>query len=184
MKSFKTFSKEKVAPPLVYLDMDGVLFDFFGAWLNLRLKKSQNESWEILKHLPPIEVKKDLEEIGKDSEDFYSNLEPLPGGEKILAFLRENNIKFKILSAPLPNSPGSILGKKKSLEKIGLQDTPATFTSDKWLYAITNNTPNILVDDFGDNIKKWEEAGGVGIKHDEETTDNTISLLTKYILEG
>ena len=40
------------------------------------------------------------------------------------------------------------------------------FTSNKHKYAVNRLTgkPNILIDDKIDNIKRWEQAGGIGIR--------------------
>jgi len=34
-----------------------------------------------------------------------------------------------------------------------------------------------LIDDFGKNIKAWEAAGGIGIKHDNDTVNQSIAKL-------
>ena len=39
-------------------------------------------------------------------------------------------------------------------------------THNKSAYAKQpDGNPNILIDDYGDNIQKWESAGGIGIQH-------------------
>ena len=45
------------------------------------------------------------------------------------------------------------------------------FTSQKNKYAISNNKPNILIDDMSSNIKMWEEKGGIGIHYRAEKHD-------------
>ena len=42
---------------------------------------------------------------------------------------------------------------------------------------------NALIDDYGENIKKWEAAGGVGIKHKDATVQNTVNPLDAEISE-
>jgi hypothetical protein len=43
--------------------------------------------------------------------------------------------------------------------------------------------PNVLVDDHGEKIAKWQAKGGIGIKHDDATTDSTIEQLSKIYLQ-
>ena len=51
-------------------------------------------------------------------------------------------------------------------------------TADKGMYAKqADGTANILIDDFGYNIKKWKSAGGIGIQHTNGTVNNTIKQL-------
>ena len=44
-----------------------------------------------------------------------------------------------------------------------------------------DGTPNGLIDDFGENISKWESAGGIGIQHADSSVANTISKLEKEV---
>jgi len=37
--------------------------------------------------------------------------------------------------------------------------------SQKQNFAMTNNKPNVLIDDHEKNIKEWESKGGIGIHH-------------------
>jgi hypothetical protein len=55
-------------------------------------------------------------------------------------------------------------------------------TGDKGMYAKqADGTPNILIDDFGYNIKKWQSAGGIGIQHTNGSVGNTINQLKKIL---
>ena len=183
MLSFKEFLTEAKKKPMVYLDMDGVLCDFFAAWWEFHKKNAKKmyaaESWEDLKKIPKNVRDKELETL-PNAEEFFATLKPLPGGKKIVHFLRDNDIPFQILSTPLGSDrEGSISGKTKWLEAHGLGNVKANFEENKAKYA---KKGDILVDDYGVNIAKWNLAGGVGIKHDEDTTDNTLELLAKYLL--
>ena len=51
-------------------------------------------------------------------------------------------------------------------------------TSNKSVHATQpDGTPNILIDDFGRNVKEWKSGGGIPIKH--KTANQTISELKK-----
>jgi hypothetical protein len=167
--------------PHLYLDMDGVQADFFGAWAKQHnqshWKAVQNKAQEIeiLAHSSPKEV-----------YDFFINLEPLSGGKEVLKWIKQNNIPFTVLSAPLrgPYAQYSIQAKKDWLDKFNPGTSQsAIFTSEKFKYAKTNNTINVLVDDFSPYLQKWSDAGGVAVKHEEEHDDTKSYITTINTLE-
>jgi len=60
----------------------------------------------------------------------------------------------------------------------------AIFTPDKFKYAVSDGSPNVLVDDFGPYLKAWQDAGGIAVKHEDEhdmpsSGDETIKTLEK-----
>lgn len=161
--------------PHLFLDMDGVQADFFGKW-------AEEHNVEHYKYIPHFE--KAIEELANSNPDrvreFFSTLEPLPGGKVIVNWLKTNRIPFTVLSAPLrgPYYKDSIQGKKEWLDKYlpGYSST-AIFTRDKYKFAKINGVTNVLVDDFGKYINEWVEAGGIGVKHENENTNRTIQRL-------
>ena len=55
-------------------------------------------------------------------------------------------------------------------------------SSKKEKYATDNlGIPNILIDDFGININKWEKKGGIGIKHKDYKFTRTKEKLLELI---
>ena len=167
--------------PHLYLDMDGVQADFFGAWADKHnvshWKAIQNKENEIeeLAHSTPEEV-----------YNFFRNLRPLPGGMEIIGWAQENNIPYTVLSAPLrgPYADASKQAKKDWLDEFHPGSSGnAIFTSAKFKYAVTNGVPNVLVDDFGPYIQKWTAAGGIPVKHEDETEVSTAAADTIARLE-
>jgi 5'(3')-deoxyribonucleotidase len=168
--------------PHLYLDMDGVQADFFGAWAN----KHNVEHYKAIK-----DKEKEIDELANSSGDqvynFFRTLAPLKGGMQIINWLHSNKISFTVLSAPLrgPYAKASIQAKKDWLD----EHNPGTsgnaiFTSAKYKYAKSDGTPNILVDDFGKYLDAWHSAGGIAVKHEDEfevpnTGARTIEALTK-----
>lgn len=168
--------------PHLYLDMDGVQADFFGAWA----KKLGVSHWKaiddkekeinILAHSNPEQV-----------YDFFRNLKPLKGGMTLVSWLKSNDIPFTVLSAQLrgPYGDASIQAKKDWLDEYNPGSSAnAIFTQNKHKYAITNGVPNVLVDDYGKYLNAWSAAGGIAIKHEDEYEDpnsveNTITQLKK-----
>ncbi len=168
-------SEKKTKMPHLFLDMDGVQADFFGAW-------ARKHGVPTYKEIPNRES--DIEELAHSSADnvynFFHDLDPLSGGMQIIGWLKKNKIPYTVLSAPLrgPYAGASIQAKKDWLDKYNpgtSQD--AIFTSKKQQYAITNNVKNVLVDDFGPYIEKWTNAGGIPVKHEDQNTQATIQAL-------
>ena len=173
MKSFKEYMKVMEAEktkPQIYIDLDGVLADFFGElWNMYQENNTKEDAWEDLKReLSPSEQDKLVRSINNPI-DFFANLDMLPGGKILITWLQKNNIPFRILSAPLSGDKksDSIEGKREWLNQHGLESVPAIFTSNKQDYAMSNGVSNILIDDFGKNITAWKKQGGIGIKYDD-----------------
>lgn len=168
--------------PHLYLDMDGVQADFFGAWA-----KRHN-----VQHYKSIQDKeKEIDMLAHSSEkevyDFFRNLDQLQSGKQIVRWLKQNNIPFTVLSAPLrgPYSKASIQAKKDWLDQYNPgTSSNAIFTGAKYKYATKDNQSQVLVDDFGKYLNAWQAAGGIAIKHEDEyedknTAENTIKQLEK-----
>ena len=96
MKITELLTEDTNKKPHLYLDMDGVQADFFGAWAEL-------EKVMHYKHITdPEEAILRLAKSGpRKVYEFFRDLDPLPGGQKIIAWLRYHQIPFTVLSAPL-----------------------------------------------------------------------------------
>ena len=46
-------------------------------------------------------------------------------------------------------------------------------------YALINGVQNILIDDRANNIHKWKEAGGYGIKY--QANENDVSEISRAL---
>jgi hypothetical protein len=67
-------------------------------------------------------------------------------------------------------------------EHLSPQPKDIVITPNKPKYATQpDGTPNFLIDDRGDNISKWEAAGGIGIKYqaDEDSLDVVVQGLKR-----
>ncbi len=142
--------------PIIYCDMDGVLCDFFSAVQRLTDKPikslSVSQMWALC----------------REQADFWENLEWMDGGRsvwKVVAHYRGH-----ILSSLPYSDPNSGPGKRKWLRNnIGLSDPERIHLvnrrSKKQNFAISNQAPNILIDDFFKNTNEWQAAGGNAILH-------------------
>ena len=168
--------------PHLYLDMDGVQADFFGAWAD----KHNVSHWKAIQ-----DKEGEIEELANSTPEqvysFFRNLRSLKGGQEIIAWLHSNKIPFTVLSAPL-RGPFADISKQAKRDWLD-EHNPGTsgnaiFTSKKQQFAITDGTRNVLVDDFGPYIQKWIDAGGIPVKHEDEAevptaAADTISQLEK-----
>ena len=146
---------------VIYLDMDGVIADFFGEWAN----------WEAVHHWKDIYNKrKSLAKLKQT--DFFFRIKPFKDSEflvdKVEQTAREFNVEWGICSSPLRGDrDNSTYWKRRWLEKHGwLPDVHnLIFTQNKAKYARVyhDGSPNILIDDKPSNIQEWEKSGGKGI---------------------
>ena len=160
----------------VYVDMDGVLADFFGAW-----KRLVGKDWREIKDLDSA-----LQKI-RDKDDFWLNIPLTPNAMNLLGLVKQLKGSYNILSAPLPNDPNSEPHKRQWIEKnlSAFPPSKVIITSNKSVHATQpDGTPNILIDDFGQNIAKWQAAGGVGFKHKDHKFERTVKNLKQHMSEA
>lgn len=167
--------------PHVYLDMDGVQADFFGAWS----KRSGVNHWKAIAD-KESEINELAHSSAKQVYDFFYNLEPLSGGMKVIRWLKKHNIPYTVLSAPLrgPFKDASVKAKKDWLDKYhpGSSGT-AIFTDKKYMHAMDGGRPNVLIDDFGKYLSAWASHGGIAVKHEDQYEDPDTSKHTIEKLE-
>jgi len=160
----------------VFVDMDGVLADFFGEW-----QKLIGKDWRKVKDIEPA-----LQKI-RDKDDFWLNLPLLPQAKNLLNVIKQVKGSYTILSSPLPNDPNSEPHKREWIKK-NLDFFPpenVIITHDKAKFAKNKDgTPNILIDDFGKNIASWEAAGGEGFKHKDHKFERTAKAIKKHMGEA
>ena len=154
----------------IYVDMDGVLADFFGVWTKMVGVKNWKEVKDVDSALDMIRAQK----------DFWINLPLTSNASKLLNSIKKVKGNYTILSSPLPDDPNSEPQKREWVKKMlsGFAPKRVIITHNKSAYAKQpDGTPNILIDDYGDNIQKWESAGGIGIQHSDKNADPTVSKL-------
>ena len=92
----------------IYVDMDGVLADFFGVWTKMVGVKQ----WKDIKNVDGA-----LDMI-RDKKDFWINLPLAPNASKLLNSIKKVKGNYNILSSPLPNYPNSEPHKREWVKKI------------------------------------------------------------------
>ena len=171
-----TEAKELARSSTIYVDMDGVLADFFGAWAKLMGK----DHWTKIDDVMPA-----LQKI-RDTENFWLDLPLTSNAQNLLGLIKDIKGEYVILSSPLPDDPNSEPHKREWIENNLKFFLPkdVIITHDKAKYATTEDgTPNILIDDYGVNIQKWEAAGGIGFKHKDHKFERTSKAIKQHMQE-
>lgn len=156
--------------PEVYVDMDGVLADFFGAWAKLDNKD----------HYKDIDNPEAKLQLVREHPTFWLDLPVLPNAGRLLGAVKKYAGSYKICSSPLAGDPNSEPHKRIWVKEhlAAFPPTDVIITHNKAAYALqADGTPNILIDDFGKNIRNWNAAGGIGIKHKDYKLERTIADL-------
>ena len=79
----------------IYVDMDGVLVDFFKAWADVMGVKTFRDIKNIDAGLEKI----------KQTKDFWINLEKTPNADNLLNIIKDVKGSYSILSSPMPGDP-------------------------------------------------------------------------------
>lgn len=156
----------------VYLDMDGVLANFFG-----KVEEVYHvDHWK--------ELNMDVVIAKIQNTNFFLKLDEFPTANKLVREVENmTGGDWGICSSPLRGDHfNSAYWKRRWLEErdfIPREWKKLVFTPNKEKYARASFTgePNILVDDKYSNVDKFTNAGGIGIRYQA----NEDSL--EYVLE-
>ena len=167
--------------PTVYLDMDGVLADFFGG-----VEKMYGvEHWKQLTNDKTKDLKKEvIDRI--TGTDFFATLPKFQSADGLIDMVKKfTGGKFSINTSPLRGDHENS-GKYKKVWISNNIDTPDEIivTGRKESYAKDKGTgtPNILIDDRPINIQRWQGAGGYGILYqaNRDSLDKVKNALEAY----
>jgi predicted kinase len=149
----------------LYCDMDGVIVDFEHGYNRLTGRDAPGFS-------SPYDKNEFWDAITKAGAEFWADLEWMSDGQQLWDYIKQYNPK--LLTAPSMD-PSSKEGKLQWIEK-HIPGTKAIFKQAKYKQELAS--PNaILIDDREDNIERWIEAGGIGIRH--TSAQSTIKQLQK-----
>ena len=148
--------------PIVYLDMDGVLADFFGGveflygvdhWKELTNDKTKDLKKQVIDRIT--------------GTDFFAVLPKFPTADALIDMVKKfTGGNFSINTSPLRGDhENSAKYKKLWIQNNIEQPDEIVVTGRKETYAKNKGTgtPNILIDDRPINIQRWQAAGGYGI---------------------
>jgi hypothetical protein len=146
--------------PTVYLDMDGVLADFFGGveklygvshWKQLTSDKSKDLRQDVIDRIT--------------GTNFFETLPKFPTADTLIGMIKKfTGGRFSILTSPLRGDhDNSAQWKKVWINQNIEQPNETIVTGRKEKYATTDGISNILIDDRPINIQNWQNKGGYGI---------------------
>lgn len=168
MKAYEFKSPKR---PIVYVDMDGTLADFFGAIS----KEHGVDYWREI-HRQDLGI----DQVAKNP-GFFSKLPKLPNAGRLIKGILDQVGKYSILSSPLLSNVEQSSEEKVEWLKKHLPNHPPQaiiFDHEKYKYARqADGTPNILIDDWDTNINLWEANGGIGILYSDENYQEALEKL-------
>lgn len=163
---------------IIYLDMDGVIADFFGGLA----KRCHVAHWKDIMDIQSI-----LEEIRGTT--FFNELLEFDTTMRLIDSVRSiadrTGNEWGICSSPLRGDrDNSAHWKRNWLEVHGYMPKVKNlvFTRSKEKYAINSidGTGNILIDDKPDNINRWEDKGGKGLLYQANKDDVADLIYNLY----
>ena len=164
----------KKAKPIVYLDMDGVIADFFGGVEKMFGVKHWKE---LTSKLAGGELKQEVIDRITGS-NFFSTLPKFSSADALIQLIKSaTGGKFSILTSPLiGDHENSAMQKKKWIASTIEQPEEVIVSGRKEKCAKQKDgTPNILIDDRPTNIERWNAKGGFGILY-QANRDSIIKV--------
>ncbi len=158
----------------VYVDMDGVIADFFAA-----IEKRYN-----VKHWKEVDINQSIQDL--KGTDFFGTIPKFKTSDKLIGFIDNlTNGEWVILSSPLRyDNDNSAFWKRHWLAKHNYTPSDAIFTGRKEKYARNRaySLGNILIDDKPKNIEKWIAKGGIGILYqaNQDSLQELYNKVEKY----
>jgi len=163
--------------PEVFLDMDGVIADFFGEYAKL----ADAENYRAI----PGNLRSPLLDKMQGT-DFFYRLPKFSTADTLVSLLTRVFGHYNICSSPLRGDHKNSEQMKRAWIKDNLKQQPKniiiTPNKPKNAPAVQHDgTPNILIDDRNTNITQWEQAGGIGIKYqaDEDSLEVVVEGIKK-----
>lgn len=158
-------------PYTIYSDMDGVLVDFMRGSREALGKAFDDPSYNT-------KEKRDERKVALSRHKlFWENLPVERDFDQLWSFIK--NFEPHILTAyaewdEANCKHGKVIWNQKHLHvphdrfHMVLRENKRYFAKDH--DGSHFGRPNVLIDDFPDNIKEWEAAGGIGILHTNAST--------------
>jgi 5'(3')-deoxyribonucleotidase/nicotinic acid mononucleotide adenylyltransferase len=156
--------------PNVYVDMDGVLADFFTALAKFRGVDHWKDGGQE-------DVQDSITAI--QGTNFFSTLPVFDTASQVINSVKAfTGGEWYINSSPLRGDhENSTKHKLEWIKKNNFDPADVIITGRKESYAINKQTnqPNILIDDKPSNLERWKNKGGIGIRY-QATQDNPLRV--------
>ena len=167
--------------PKVYVDMDGVIANFYAGVT------------AVTGHAEPRELAlQDMEDTMASfaGTDFFYKLPKYEQADQLIAMVdKMTGGDWYILSSPLKyDREGSAKYKAAWVKKyLNIQPKGMHFTGDKAQFATQpDGTPNILIDDYPKYLNSWKEKNGIGVQYKGHVgnIEDVKATLDKYLGAG
>ena len=164
--------------PIVFLDMDGVIADFFSEYAKMAGVEDGN-----YRKIPRNKIDPTLNAM--KGTDFFNRLPKIATADQLTKLaVGYTGGDYSILSSPLRGDKDNSARWKKVwlAREMQIQPRNVIITNNKAAYAKSKGIANMLIDDHGSNIQKWNAAGGHGIKYqaDEDSLQTVVAGLKAY----
>ena len=179
MSTRKIGEQSEQSKPTVYVDLDGVLADFFSEYAKLAGIESGN-----YRKIPRAAIDPTLNKMV--GTDFFNRLPKIRTADKLLQLVTKyTGGEYTILSSPLRGDKDNSSKWKRTwiARELHPQPKETIISGRKESLAVQpNGTPNILIDDRGVNVERWKSRGGFGIKYqaDEDSLDVVVNGFKQY----
>ncbi len=166
--------------PLVYVDMDGVIADFFSALAKFRGVDHWKDGGDD-------SVQDSIKAIA--GTNFFSTLPVFPTAKQLITIVTAfTGGSWNINSSPLRNDHANSKKHKVDwLKDNGFTPNDIIITGRKESYANgSTGTPNILIDDKPSNIERWTAKNGIGIRYQANKdslskVSNAFDIIKQYM---
>jgi len=171
---------------MIYLDMDGVIADFFSEVAH----RFDAEHWKSIQE-------KEVKFAQLANTNFFDTIPCFFDDEgnnvsaQIVDLVKQvewsEEIKWGICSSPMRGDEhNSAWHKRNLLIRMGfmpeVEDCIFTSNKHKYAFSLMDGLPNILIDDKPENIMRFRNAGGVGIRF--QTDEDDIEYLEYQLYEA
>jgi 5'(3')-deoxyribonucleotidase len=164
----------------IYCDMDGVLADLLAGIAEIdNLTPQQVAKFRKDNNAFDVYLTSRKKHYDEHNPHLFLNLPWMRDGKRLWTYIGKYDPW--ILSAHTRNwQPNCKADKIRWIHK-HLKPRPSkthlVLRAEKKDHAVTNGTPNILIDDYPQNIQQWKAEGGIGILH--VSASRTIAQLKK-----
>lgn len=162
----------------IYLDMDGVLADFFHEYAKLAGTPADEVGRHDYRNIP-VNLREPMLDkmIGTD---FFYRLPKFPSADGLVSLVLKYVPTYNICSSPLRGDNANCEKWKRAWIKTNLSPQPSEIiiTGMKERHAVNaDGSPNILIDDRGQVLERWRGRGGIGIKY--QADENSLNIVAK-----
>lgn len=158
----------------IFIDLDGVMFDFESHFNNLYKVRhsdvSDDEMWDTVNLVNP--------------HDFFESMPAFEHAKKLVEvavdYVGMPNVAF-LTACPKSNYVSAAKQKKAAVENLlgSNKFHVLPMMHGRYKYLFMHRIGDVLIDDFEKNLVPWRKHGGIGIHH--RGVDDTLEELEKIV---